>query len=336
MKPKQLAPLLLVLLLAGGGWWWYTTRPSASRALTATGTIEAVEVVIAAEVSGRVTSISAAEGDLVNESQTLLKLDDALLNAQRTQAAAAAAAAQSSAAAAAANLALLKTAPTKEALAVAQTTVDKAKLLVAGLQENLDALPPKTSDTAAGRTARQQLAAALSSQENAEAQYALLAAGTNPNQITSSVAQSAAAQAQADAATAAIAVLDVQLAKLTLKAPLTATLLSRTLEPGAVVLAGVPLFVLADLAHLHVTVFVPEARYGAIKLGAQALVTVDSYPGKTFAAIVTHIADKAEFTPRNTQTTDARKATVFAIRLSIENPNAQLKPGMPADVTFAP
>ena len=336
MKPQQLAPLLLVLLLAAGGWWWYSSPPAAAGALTATGTIEAVEVVVAAEVSGRVSTVSAAEGDIVAKGQPLLTLDDALLKAQRAQAAAAAAAAQSSAAAAAANLALLKSAPTNEQLVVAQTVVDKAKLAVAGLQENLDALPPKTLDTAAGRAARQQLDAAISTQENAAAQYALLAAGTNPNQITSSIAQSAAAQAQADAATAAIAVLDVQLTKLTLKAPASTTLLARTVEPGEVVLPGAPLFVLADLAHLHVTVFVPEVRYGAIILGAPALVAVDSYPGKTFAATVTHIADKAEFTPRNTQTTDARKATVFAIRLSIENPNNQLKPGMPADVTFAP
>jgi HlyD family secretion protein len=336
MKPRQIAPLLIVLALAGGGWWWFSTPPDASDTLTATGTIEAVEVVVAAEVSGRVTTISAGEGELVDKNQTLLKLDDTLLNAQRTQAAAAAAAAQSSANAAAANLALLKTAPTKEALAVAQTIVDKAALAVEALQENLDALPEKSLDTDAGRTLRQQLDTARSSKANADAQYALVAAGTNPNQITSSAAQSAAAQAQADAATAAINVLDVQLAKLTLTSPVTATLLSLAVEPGEVVLPGVPLFVLADLARLHVTVYVPEVRYGAIKLGAQALVTVDSYPGKTFPATVTHIADKAEFTPRNTQTTAARKTTVFAIRLSIQNPDSQLKPGMPADVTFAP
>lgn len=336
MQPKQLAPLVLIAILAGGGWWWYSTQPAASSVLTATGTIEAVEIAVAAEVSGRVLTVGATEGELVDKGQTLLTLDDALLNAQRAQAAAAAAAAQSSAAAAAANLALLKSAPTKEQLEVAQTVVDKTKLAVAALQENVAALPPKSSDTAAGRAARQQLDAAISSQANATAQYALLAAGTNPNQITSSVAQSAAAQAQADAATAAIAVLDVQLAKLTLKAPASATLLSRAVEPGEVALPGAPLFVLADLAHLQVTVFVPESRYGAIKLGAQALLAVDSYPGKTFVATVTHIANKAEFTPRNTQTSAARKNTVFAIRLSIENPNNQLKPGMPADVTFAP
>jgi len=33
---------------------------------------------------------------------------------------------------------------------------------------------------------------------------------------------------------------------------------------------------------------------------------------------------------------EGRSSTVFAIKLAIENPNGQLKPGMPADVTFEP
>ncbi len=49
---------------------------------------------------------------------------------------------------------------------------------------------------------------------------------------------------------------------------------------------------------------------------------------------MTHIADQAEFTPRNVQTEEGRRNTVFAIELSIENPEGSLKPGMPADVNF--
>ena len=61
---------------------------------------------------------------------------------------------------------------------------------------------------------------------------------------------------------------------------------------------------------------------------------MDSFPGQQFAATVTHIADRAEFTPRNVQTAEGRRSTVFAVRLSIDNPDGQLKPGMPADVDF--
>jgi hypothetical protein len=50
--------------------------------------------------------------------------------------------------------------------------------------------------------------------------------------------------------------------------------------------------------------------------------------------MVTFISDEAEYTPSNVQTAEGRKATVFAVEITISNPNHDLKPGMPADVTF--
>ena len=49
---------------------------------------------------------------------------------------------------------------------------------------------------------------------------------------------------------------------------------------------------------------------------------------------MTFIADQAEFTPRNVQTAEGRRTTVFAIELAVDNPKGELKPGMPADVCF--
>ena len=62
--------------------------------------------------------------------------------------------------------------------------------------------------------------------------------------------------------------------------------------------------------------------------------TVDSFPGQTFAATVTNIADQAEFTPRNVQTVEGRSATVYAVKLKVSDPEGKLKLGMPADVVF--
>ncbi|MCS6826582.1 MAG: hypothetical protein NZ553_08230, partial [Caldilinea sp.] len=74
--------------------------------------------------------------------------------------------------------------------------------------------------------------------------------------------------------------------------------------------------------------------YGRIELGATYPVTVDSFPGEVFTGTVRHIADRAEFTPRNVQTTDNRKTTVFAVKLDLGAGAGKLKPGMPADVHF--
>ncbi len=62
--------------------------------------------------------------------------------------------------------------------------------------------------------------------------------------------------------------------------------------------------------------------------------TVDSFLGEVFEANVIRIADQAEFTPRNVQTEEGRKSTVFAVELMVDNPQGKLKPGMPADVKF--
>jgi HlyD family secretion protein len=49
---------------------------------------------------------------------------------------------------------------------------------------------------------------------------------------------------------------------------------------------------------------------------------------------VIRIADRAEFTPRNVQTQEGRRTTVFAVEISVSDPGGWLKPGMPADVLF--
>jgi HlyD family secretion protein len=79
---------------------------------------------------------------------------------------------------------------------------------------------------------------------------------------------------------------------------------------------------------------VPENRYGVVSLGQQVAVSSDSFPGKSFTATVTHIAEQAEFTPQNVQTQENRQTTVYALELSLANPNGELKPGMPVTVDF--
>jgi HlyD family secretion protein len=91
---------------------------------------------------------------------------------------------------------------------------------------------------------------------------------------------------------------------------------------------------MADLNNMTITVYVPEDRYGQIALGQHADVSVDSFPGEVFTAEVIHVADQAEFTPRNVQTVEGRSSTVYAIKLKVTDSDGKLKIGMPADVIF--
>ena len=163
--------------------------------------------------------------------------------------------------------------------------------------------------------------------KTAEANLAVAKASTSPEQL-------AAAQAQVEVARGALEVIQAQVAKLVIAAPSDGVVLARSVEPGEVVMGGAPLLTLVRLDNLTITVDVPEDRYGEVKLGQAAEVTVDSFPGQTFEARVVRIADQAEFTPRNVQTEEGRSTTVFAVELSVANLEGRLKPGMPADVNF--
>lgn len=141
--------------------------------------------------------------------------------------------------------------------------------------------------------------------------------------------KSALAQAEAN-----LALIDAQIAKLEVKAPMDGIILTRNVEPGEFIQPGATTLTLANLNELTITVYIPEDRYGEISLGQTAEVTADSFPGEIFTATVIQIADKAEFTPRNVQTVEGRSSTVFAVKLKVEDPQEKLKIGMPADVVF--
>ena len=148
----------------------------------------------------------------------------------------------------------------------------------------------------------------------------------------SSVQQAEAVLSQARAA---LALIDLQLEKTIIKSPVDGIVLTRNLEEGEMLAPGSTAVIIGQLKEVSLTVYIPETEYGKIKLGDTVSIAVDSFPGEKFIGTVTYISDQAEFTPRNVQTVDGRKTTVYAVRITVPNPNLELKPGMPADVTFS-
>lgn len=135
-------------------------------------------------------------------------------------------------------------------------------------------------------------------------------------------------------AQASLELINAQIAKTIIVAPSDGVILTRNLEVGETVAPAGVVMVIGQLEEVELVVYIPETEYGKVKLGNQVLLTVDSYPNETFTGTVVYISDQAEFTPRNVQTIDGRRATVYAVKLLVPNPNLKLKPGMPADVTF--
>jgi multidrug resistance efflux pump len=153
----------------------------------------------------------------------------------------------------------------------------------------------------------------------------------NINLTESGVLQGERMVAQAQAA---LDLIDLQIEELEVSSAVSGVVMSRNIEPGEVIQPGMAAFTIGQLDHLTIKVYVPENLYGQINLGDDALVSVDSFPGQMFTAVVINIADQAEYTPRNVQTQEDRQTTVFEVKLALEDHQGQLKPGMPADVIF--
>ncbi|HEY89217.1 MAG TPA: HlyD family efflux transporter periplasmic adaptor subunit [Thermoflexia bacterium] len=185
---------------------------------------------------------------------------------------------------------------------------------------------PQTLEAQAAVT--QYLPATAAAQvELAAAQLAGMRAGASAEELAALTAQVAQAQA-------AVQALEDKRALKTLVAPLTGAVVELIAQPGEVAAPGAPLLTLANLTAVTLVVYVPETRLGALSLGQEVAVTVDSFPQRIFTGHVQHIADQAEFTPRNVASKEERMNLVFAIEIGILNPTGELKPGMPADAVF--
>jgi multidrug resistance efflux pump len=443
-RPPIFVIIIVVLALLVGGYFGLRAllNPT-STTLTASGTIEAIEVTISPEIGGKVVEVSVDEGASVKAGDVLFRLDDTLLQGQRTVAVASlnqmraaaltADAAQASAQAnydLAVNAARLESAATRnldwraanpsgyslpggyysqsDEIAAAEVEVEAARsardAAQAGLmtllsdpgnsgfvaaetrlsnaraaavvaqdvltranssnnsdlkdaaQSAYDAAKTELEDAQAafdtlkdGDVAgkiisdRANLSVAQERLESARDRVLALQTGENSPKITAAQAILHQALAAADQAhltitqaEASLALIDIQITKLTITSPANGVILTRSIQPGETIAPNSPAITLGRLDNLSITVYVPENLYGELSIGQAATMNVDSYPGEIFNATVVQIADQAEFTPRNVQTVEGRSSTVFAIKLQVQDPSGKLKPGMPADVTFTP
>jgi HlyD family secretion protein len=122
--------------------------------------------------------------------------------------------------------------------------------------------------------------------------------------------------------------------KLTLTSPIDGVVLERILGQGELAAPAATILSIADLSRLTLTVYVPTNQLGRVHLGQAVQIAVDSFPGRTFAGLVTRIGDQPEYTPRNIATQEERVNTFYAVEIRLSNEEGLLKPGMPADATF--
>jgi HlyD family secretion protein len=119
-----------------------------------------------------------------------------------------------------------------------------------------------------------------------------------------------------------------------LRAPFAGVILVRQAELGEVMSPGTPVVTLADLDHVWLRAYVQETDLGRIRWGQAAIIHTDTYPDRRYAGRISFISSQAEFTPKSVETHAERVTLVYRIRIDVENPAHELKPGMPADATI--
>jgi HlyD family secretion protein len=204
-------------------------------------------------------------------------------------------------------------------------------------------------------TAKNAYEGAAAIHKKAEENYALVVEGPRKEEIEASRAQweqskaglklakarriqvavlnqeLATARAQVKEAASAIEVINTQIEYSRLHAPISGVVLVKNVESGEFIVPGGAVITLGDIQKPWLKAYINEPDLGKVKLGQRVSVTTDSYPGKVYAGEITFISSEAEFTPKNVQTAKERVKLVYRIKVSLENPRGELKPGMPAD-----
>jgi HlyD family secretion protein len=141
----------------------------------------------------------------------------------------------------------------------------------------------------------------------------------------------AVAQANVKAAADALRLTRITLGYAVLRAPFSGVIMVRNSELGEAVQPGTPIVTLADLDHVWLRAYLNETDLGKAVWGQPAVVTTDTWPGKRYRGRISFISSEAEFTPKSVETHAERVTLVYRIKIDVDNPQHELKPGMPAD-----
>jgi len=276
---------LVVIVVAFFGIRYLVARCNAlpSGIASGNGRIESKEVDVAAKLPLRVKEVLVAEGDLVKPGQVVVKMDTVTLDAELAQAKASLAAAREQLAVARASIA-----KQKSEIQLARIEKSRSGRLLAeraGSQRELDVRTAKVRTTTAGL---------------GEAEGTLQVA-----------------MQQVDVAQANVAKVQSEITDATLTSPVLGRVLYRLAEPGEVLAAGGKALTLVNLEDVYMEIFLPSQQAAAIKVGADARMTVDFEPNRAAAGYVSFVSPEAQFTPKQVETKSEREKLMFRVKIQV-------------------
>jgi HlyD family secretion protein len=322
---KRAVLVILVLAVAAAGAYrlrpeWFGKR-TATNELKLSGNIEAHESLVSFKVTGRIIDLPVDEGMAMKPGDLLARLDSADYRQQ-----------------VGIDEATTHVRDRELALGLAGTRVQDIEAARESIVDALADMDQKKKDFAryealykkdeiAGQTRDQAATAVTRAQatlDRAREIYNELVEGTRKEEL-------AVERADLQLARQSLDLSRIRLGYTVLRAPFNGIVLVREAELGEVVSPGTPIVTLADLDHIWLRVYLPETDLAKVCWGQAVNVRTDTYPDKIYRGRVAVISSDAEFTPKSVQTEQERVTLVYRVKVDVENPKHELKPGMPAD-----
>lgn len=274
-------------------------------AFDATGTFEAVEVVVASEVSGSIEALNAVEGTDVKAGALLGWIDSTQLHLKKKQLVA-----QIDA--------ILSRRPQIATQLAAWRVQLEAAQRESARAENL---------FKAGAATQKQL-------DDARSHLAMVRRQMQAQQSSLDISSQGLISETMPLATQ-IEQLEDQLRKCRIVNPVSGTILTRYAEVHELAVAGKPLYKVADMSTLTLRAYVTGNQLPLVRLNQDVVVLVDNGTGgfNEYPGAVSWISSKAEFTPKTIQTRDERADLVYAMKVRVKN-DGYLKIGMYGEVRF--
>ena len=321
---KRVIPLLLILAIGGAVIYlhpqWFR-KPAVENVLKLSGNIEAHESLVSFKVTGRIIALPVDEGMTIKIGDLLARIDNDDYRQQVAVDQATTSVRDRQLALGLAGSRWQDIEAARQAILDAQADLEQRKKDYARYQAlyERDEIPGQTRDLAATNVTRAQ-----ATYDRAQQIYNELVEGTRKEEL-------AVDRANIHQANQNLHLSRIRLAYTVLRAPFNGVILVRQAELGEVVSPGTPVVTLADLDHIWLRVYVPETDLGKVHWGQDVDVRTDTYPDRIYRGRISLISSEAEFTPKSVQTEKERVTLVYRVKVDVENPNYELKPGMPAD-----
>ncbi len=283
------------------------------------------EVTLGFRVAGRIASLSCDEGDAVKAGDVIAQLDDEPYRRAIAEIAGQVATARARAQMVESGYRPQETAQARAVVREREVTFKNAKRLFDRQEQLLDTKAVSIQDRDDAEARYREAEARLKS---AREQLTLLESGFRTEEI---------AQAKGDLARAegALKIAELNAEDTVLKAPTNGVILTRAQEAGAIVAAGTPVLTLSLKQPIWVRAYIHEPDLGRIHPGSKVEVFTDSRPNQSYAGTVGFISPRAEFTPKSVETTKLRTLLVYRLRITVSNPDDELRQGMPVTVRIA-